>query len=469
MPSKHTRKSLFRLCAVSSLYTIVTSCAWMTPAEERIAKNRDQISASFQKELINQQNTTYQGELELSWDQALDKMYLSNPNLIQADFRIVDAKNTQKQIWKNMRPSLSIGASDSFSIDNLGDALSGGAFRINSFLSLGNLLDLPNNVYERKLTYIGTELTAENTMRQEVIALYRLFQEQRLLRLQKRAVDIEAELVKGVTGLEGSEVIALKLKNKMAREDWKKAEQGWKEKVGDFYMAGYDSINLEPDKIPNIIYDPDDLDFSDTNRWGLLQLNLLALEKIASKGNFLNAYLRYLPRASTSVSAPALFSNTTNESFDPGLTRLSPSLSWTLDTRGSIGSQLDRLKRDIPIKEWRDDKRQREEITKLLEGKEALRKVQTELKDLRSTMKNYQEIVESGLVDDPELALQNMRNLREQEVNLLAREIEICSSFWLIDEQRWKPITKSWLATREQRTKIRNESQKGTLKKLIKS
>jgi len=396
-------------------------------------------------------------------------MYLSNPSLIQADFRIVDAQSAKKQIWRNFRPSLSVGASDSFTLDDFGDALSDSSFRINSFLSLGNLLNLPNNVYERKLTYIGTELSAENSMRQEVIALYRLFQEQRLLQLQKRAIDIESELVQGVTGLEGSEVVALKLKNKQAREDWIQADKAWKEKVGDFYMAGYDSVNLQSGNIPDISYDPDTLDFSDTNRWGLLQLNLLALEKIAQKGNFLDTYLRYLPRVSTSVSAPALFSNTSNTSFDPGLTRLNPSVSWSLDTRGSISSQLDRLKRETPLRNWRDDKRQREEIAKLLDGKEALIEVQKELKELRSATQNYREIVEAGLVEDPELILQNMRKLREQEVALTAREIEISSSFWLIDEDRWKPITKQWLATREKRTKIRKESQKNTLRNLIKS
>ncbi len=466
---KQRKRLFYHITVISALQLMTPSCAWMTPADERIAKNRNQVSAGFQKELNRQQTKIDQGHLDVSWNEALNKMYLSNPSLIQADFRIADAKSAQKQIWRNFRPTLSVGANDSFTLENLDDAFSNGSFRINSFLSLGNLLTLPNNVYERKLTYIGTELSAENSMRQEVIALYRLFQEQRLLRLQKRAVDIEAELVKGVTGLEGSEVVALKLKNKQAREAWQKADQEWREQVGDFFMDGYDSVNLQPNGIPNIIYDPDDLDFSDTGRWGLLQLNLLALEEIASKGQFLDTYLRYLPRFSTSVSAPALFSSTSNTSFDPLLTRITPSLSWSLDTRGSISSQLNRLKRESPLNDWRNDKRQREEVAKLLEGKQALIIVQKELRALRTAMRNYQDIVESGLVDDPELALQNMRNLREQEIALVAREIETSSSFWLIDEQRWKPITKEWLATRDDPTKTRKKTQKGTLRNLLKS
>lgn len=452
-----------------SIYTMTTSCVWMKPANERIADSRNKISTGFQKELYQQKFKINQGALDISWQQGLNKMYLSNPSLIQADFRIADAKQNQKQVWRDMTPGLTLGVTDSFNIGELGDAFSNPIYRINSFLSLGNLLDLPKNVYSRKLTYIGTELSAENSMRQQVIALYRLFQEQRLLKLQKRAIDIEGELVQRITGIEGSEIIAMRLNHKNALDAWVESEQNWKVKVGDFFMAGYDSINLRPSGIPDITYNPSSLDFSDTNRWGLLQLNLLALEDIAEKGRFLDTYFRYLPRANMTVSAPPLFSNTNNRSFDPTLIRLNPSLNWSLDSRGFIGRQLNRLKREAPLRQWRKDRRQREEVKKLLEGKKALTEVQLELAKLRQVMDDYKQIVASGLVEDPEKAIQTLRRLREREVRLTAREIEICTAFWLIDEQRWKPITKRWLATRSTRTKIREtDKNRTTLRSLLK-
>ncbi len=455
--------------AVTTLCFSCISCVWMKPADERIAESRDDISSKFQKELYRQQHKTNQGSLDISWQQGLNKMYLSNPNLIQADFRIADAKYNQKQVWKDMTPGLTLGINDSFNIGDLGDAFADPTYRINSYLSLGNLLDLPKNIYTRKLTYIGAELSAENTMRQQVIALYHLFQQQRLLKLQKKAIDIEGELVKGIIRIEGSEVLVMKLNHQKALEAWIESEKNWKIKVGDFFMAGYDNINLKPEDIPNITYNPNDLDFTDTNRWGLLQLNLLALEDIAEKGRFLATYYRYLPRANMSVSAPPIYSNTSSTGFDPALIRLNPSLNWSLDSRGYIGRQLDRLKRDTPLKNWRMDKRQREEVKKLLEGKEALTEVQAELEKLRSVMESYKSIVGSGLVEDPQKAIQVLRKLREREVRLTAKEIEICSAFWLIDEQRWKPITKKWLATRSARSKVREaDKNKTNLRTLLK-
>ena len=53
-----------------------------------------------------------------------------------------------------------------------------------------------------------------------------------------------------------------------------------------------------------------------------------------------------------------------------------------------------------------------------------------------------------------------MRKLREREVSLKAKEIEIYTEFWLIDEHRWKPITDRWLQTSEQRKQQREKAQK---------
>ncbi len=454
--------------ATACLLTI-TSCAWMKPANKRVAETRDDISKRFQKELYRQENKTNQGALKITWQQGLNKMYIHNPDLIQADYRIADAKQRQKQIWRDMVPGLTLGVNDSFTLGELGDAFGNPTYRINSYLSLGNLLDLPTQVYARRLTYMGSELQAENVMRQQVIALYRIFQEQRLLKLEKRAIDLEGELVRGVTGAESSEIISMKLKHREALEKWEENHDNWNTKVGDFFMTGYDTIDLKANGLPDISYIPSDLNFTNTSRWGLLQLNLLALEEIAEKGRVLDTYFRYLPQANLSVSAPPLYSNSSGQSFDAKQIRLNPSVYWSLDSRGHIGRQLDRLKRETPLKQWRKDKRQREEIKKLLDGRDALQEVQEELANLRKAMNGYRVAVKSGLVKDPEQAIRTMRSLREREVRLAAREIEICSSFWLIDESRWRPITKRWLATRKDRARVREQFTKQKKKSVLKN
>jgi hypothetical protein len=432
----------------------------MKPADERVSEARDSISEKYLKQIHRYKNGIAGEELNISWNQGLEKMYLSNPNLIEADFRLADAKENQKQVWKNMIPGITVGLSDTATIQDIGELFSNSSFRINSFVSLGNLLDLPSTVYANKLTYMGSALQAENTMRQEVIALYRLFQEQRLHKIEKQALDLEAEILKGVTSLDGNDIAAMKLEHKESLKVWEKNVSDWNTKVSDFFMADYDDIHLKPKSIPNIIYDPTELDFTDTSRWGLLQLNLLALENIAEEGRVLETYLRYLPRANLSVSAPPLYNNINNQGFDPALIRLSPSFYWNLDSRGSISRQLDRIKRDRPLQDWRKDKRTREEVKKLFEGKKLLIEIKQELSVLHSAIEVYKTAVRANLVKDPEKAVQTMRQLKEEEVRLMAREIEICSAFWLIDEQRWRPITKRWLQTRKQRTAQRENNLK---------
>lgn len=452
---------------IVSTISAVTACTWMKPANKRISDKRESVSKGFQKEVYRQQHGVNHGVLNITWQQGLNKMYLSNPELISADHRIEDARAQQKQIWKDMIPGLNVGVDDSFQLKNIGDAFANPVYRINSYLSLGNLLELPKNVYARKLTYIGSELQAEQQMRQQVIALYRLFQQQRLILLEKKAIDLETELLRGISVIEDDEIISLRLKNKEARENWEQNYREWKTKVGDFYMSGYDEIDLNSAGIPDITYSPSQLNFSDTKRWGMLQLNLLALEQIAEDGRVLDVYLRYLPTANLSVSAPPLYSNNTGQRFDAGEIRLAPSLNWSLDSRGYISRQLRRLKRESPLKQWRKDKRQRDEVKKLFEGKKALTEVQAELSKLRQAMNGYRKAVKMGLIKDPEKAIRTMRRLREREVRLAAKEIEICTSFWLIDESRWSSITKRWLATREARANIRTQLSKKKKKSFL--
>ncbi|MFT6792841.1 MAG: hypothetical protein ACJAR1_000827 [Rubritalea sp.] len=453
-----TKPSIWALSMLILSLTF-SSCVWMKSVDKRVKESRDSVENKYLQEVRNH-NKGVNNTLSINWNQGLEKMYLSNPSLIQADFRLADAKQRQKQVWTRMIPGLSVGLSDSFTLEDFGDAFSGSRFRINSFISLGNLIDLPQTIYTNKLTYLGSELQAENTMRQQVIALYRLFQEQRLHRIEKQALGLEFSLLESVSEVDNETYLTMKLKHEEAYETWENNIKTWETKVGDFFMDGYDTIHLDPKQIPDILYKPSELDFTDTSRWGLLQLNLLALESIAEDGRVLDAYLRYLPRANLSVTAPSIYSNSSNQSFDPALTRFGPSFNWNLDSQGYISQQLDRIKRESPLKEWRKDKRTREEVAKLMEGKEALIEVQQELVTLKSAMDVYKKAVRAGLIKDPESAVQMMRRLKEREVRFLAKEIEICSAFWLIDEQRWKPITKRWLETRKTRTEIREKNTK---------
>ncbi len=436
----------------------LSSCIWMKPANTRVKDSRDEIAGSYLKEVRGHDSGSNNKSLNITWNQGLEKMYLSNPSLIQADFRLEDAKDRNKEVYKRMIPGLTVGLNDSFSLEEIGDAFADSSFRISSFVALGNLLSLPKTVYTNRLTYMGAELQSELMMRQQVISLYRLFQEQRLHRIEKQALDLEAIIIETVSGVDNELYFTMKLAHELAYESWESNIKSWQIKVGDFFMNGYDTIQLHPDQIPDILYNPSELDFTDTSRWGMLQLNLLALERIAEDGQVLDAYLRYLPDANLSVSAPPIYSNSGVQKFDPAAIRLGPSFNWNLDSQGYISQQIDRLKRDAPIKEWRNDKRTREEVGKLFEGKEALTEIQKELAILREAMEVYKKAVKSELVKDPEKAVQAMRRLREKEVRLMAKEIEICSSFWLIDEERWKPITKRWLQTRQNRTYQRKNS-----------
>lgn len=433
----------------------LNSCSYLKSPEKKVAEKRRVVSADFQKELAHQLSPGVKGEIELTWNQALEHMYMHNPTLLNADFKSEDALAEKRRIFTDFIPGLSVGASDSFQLGEFDDAFSDINYRVYSYLPLGQLVSLPKNIYKQKLFYIGSELQAEHTMRQEVIALYRLFQQQYLLNLEGLAVQLESELSRGLVGLEDAEAVRLREDSAKSYQEWQERQEEWRVKVGDFFMNDYERITLLRRHLPKITYRADELDFADTRRWGMLQLNLLALEQIAEDARLLQAYLRYLPRPNFNVTAPSLYNETNGFGFDADNIRVGPSVNWSLDTRGAISRQLNRIKREKPLSDWRKDKRRREEIKKLLDGKKALIEVQKELRETEEVMKGYRTLVKEGLVSDPEKAVRTMRSLRQKQVALAAKEIEICTSFWLIDETRWTATTKRWQQTRKLRAEKR--------------
>ncbi|MFC4992944.1 hypothetical protein [Rubritalea tangerina] len=448
---------------MSSLCIVVAldSCYVMTPAEERVRMNRDEIESEYLSELSFQQRGKSQGgELKVGWNQALDKMYMHNPQLLQADFKVEDAVNQQKRVWTNLIPLITVGVSDSFELENIEDAFKDVNLRVYSYLPLGEVVKLPKQMYTKKLLYMASQLSAEQTMRQEVIALYRLFQKQELLKLEYRALQLEGELTKSVAGLEDADALKLRESYLEAYEGWKDRYEEWRVAVGDFYMNDYSKVEFMVRSLPDISYKQSELDFSDSGRWGMLQLNLLALEKISEDAQILDTYIRYFPRPDFNVSAPPLYSDSGSAAFDPAEIRIGPSLNWSLDTRGVVTEQLNRIKREKPLSDWRKDKRRRDEIRKLLEGKKALREVEEELEKTQLVVKGYRKAVMSGLVADPQRAIRTMRTLREKEVRLMAKQIEIYTAFWLIDEERWTKTTQRWQKARLIRAKARKEERK---------
>jgi len=450
---------------VSAFPLLLTSCYLAKSPGNRIAEKRDILAGEFQQELLDQQRGAAGTEqLKLTWNQALDKMYMENPSLLQADFKVEDAVAQQKKVYTNLIPLISVGVSGSFEVQNIDEAFDDIRLRVYSYLPLGDLVRMPKQIYTKKMLYIGSQLQAEQTMRQEVIALYRLFQLQYLIELEGKALKLEGALAQSLVGVGGLEEIKAREAYRTAQEAWQDRREEWRVKVGDFFMRDYAKIDLMRRSLPNITYNPSQLDFTDSGRWGMLALNLLAMERIAKDARLLETYMRYLPTPNLGVNAPPLYSDSSSGSFDPNAIRFSPSANWRLDTRGTISRQLNRIKREAPMQDWRDDKRRREEIKKLLDGKEALAEVQKELATLRKAVNGYRATVKAGLVKDPENAIRTMRKLREKEIRLAAKEIEICTSFWLIDEQRWDKTTKRWQESRKVRAKIRKEARKNKKK-----
>lgn len=219
-------------------------------ADKRISEARSEIEQQYTREAKSQAANREGGTFIAGWDKASSLMFQNNPDLIRADFLVYDARQRGKRIFKNMIPTLSAGASDSFQVGELSQAFTDPNLRLSSFLSLGNLLQLPTRVYTAKLYAIGAQFSAEQTMRQEVIALYRIFQEKRLIDTEKKALDIQAEIIDVIGGADAVRQASMRLQLDKDLQDWHDRELSWRQKIGDFFMTSYSEVDLSEKTFP---------------------------------------------------------------------------------------------------------------------------------------------------------------------------------------------------------------------------
>ena len=401
---------------------------------------------SFVKELKRQDELDLnKAEVSYNWEQALEAMYTKNSSCRNATFKLDDAKTAELRYWRRFIPSLSSSVSGSTRIDDLASAFVDPTFRINSFLSLGNLLSMPKDIYTRKLGTIAAELNEQLIMRQQTIALFLLFEERRLWELQGEGLELNKQLLTAVGAVDSYKASGQLRQNESQIEAWQEKEEVWLKRVGDFYGVTAGQISLVSGTTPSIRYSSNDLDFYDTQRWGKLQMKLLALRDMGNENAIRNAYLDYLPRPSLTTSAPAIYSNTSDSNFSIKSIIINPRVSWQLDTTGSIGQQIKRLKRNKPFEDWEKSQRIEGEVRKLREGKKRLEEVEKELSEIKIAKQQYLELVRKNLVDhDVEKMLKTLEGLHTEEITLTAEAITISSTYWLMDEKWWSNHERPW-------------------------
>lgn len=406
---------------------------------------RKKVEERYQKELLSQLSGKSVSKYTTNWSDAKRDLLELNPKIRKAEFSIDDNIQSRVDVWKSFIPSLSVSLSDSQTFGEIGDLFTDTSFRVSSFFNFGNLIKMPSRLAALKLSKMGLEWKAEQTMRNEVIALYRLFREKELLEYERKAILIERQIIEETTLDYESIAYSDSLEaNQQSLDSIGEKTDAWRESFEELYNVYYTDITLIYSDLPKIHYSPNELDFTDTSRWGVLELNLLSLSAIAEDADITAAYSRYLPTPYLSLSAPPLYSSSSTVDFDVENFRIGPSLSWSIDTKQSIATQIQRLKREKPFKRWEEDKRTATEIRELLKGKRALIDVQRELRNVRVLMNDYRTVLKAGLINDISTAIEKWKGFKSQEIALMAKEVDICTSFWLIDESKWSATTKEW-------------------------
>jgi len=169
-------------------FLLLTCCACQQALDRKFEDHQQKVIKRTQQEVLRQTGSQSSPRKRLSWNQALLLMEKQNSSCRQAEIRVIEAQEQKKQLWKNFVPGLSVGASDSFNVSELGDAFASPSLQVNSFLALGNLLSLPRRKYQNEFLLVGAKLGESQNKRQQTIALYRLTRQGELLELERQGL-----------------------------------------------------------------------------------------------------------------------------------------------------------------------------------------------------------------------------------------------------------------------------------------
>ena len=81
-----SRYLVVALCVFGCLPCMLSSCVGMKSTNRRLSDKRQKLTAEYSAELEQVTSSTHGGEFEATWNEAMEKMYLQNPSLIQADY-----------------------------------------------------------------------------------------------------------------------------------------------------------------------------------------------------------------------------------------------------------------------------------------------------------------------------------------------------------------------------------------------
>lgn len=430
-------RTKFRLVYSMAGASLLALCLVGCSPQKKVAKHLNQLRYEWQTNIVHQANLP---ERVLDWPTAMEIMLENNLKLKQARLELTNARESVRQVFKDLIPSLNLRSGLSKQLTSL-DRITPDdiTFSANSFFSIPGLVNFSARLYTARLYNLRAEAAYRLAEREQIIDLYRLFYGAQELSESFTRFSIQratASAMEQVDPFSGRLMLTELQSREMINE---REEESLQDRASALLGSRDYRWVFTTNGLPELRYHEAPLPLSDTNRVAQLQLKLLAIELEAARATLQGLKLRYWPELNIFITGPPVYQRFAGNEvwWDSDSLRMNADLFWTIDTRGQVRRMIRQTARQQAIQLERYREETLSLMNRLLFTQELIGSVQQQLRRVEAQLQILLAVPPPQDFTAIQNYAQDYRTLNQEQLRLRRELSELNALFWFVDEAAW--------------------------------
>jgi hypothetical protein len=401
----------------------------------------DGIRVAWQTNLVRHENLPVR---QVDWSTGVELLLAKNPKLRQARIDYTNSVENYKQIFRELIPTLNARAGVQKRLASLNTlSFDDVTFSADSFFNVPGLVNYAARIYAGKLVMLRSRTAYELAEREQVIELYRLFNNIVEESTELERLKIQRANVAAMAAIDPFTGRMMQTEFQLRETAAAKQTESFQQRASDLFGDYSYRWNIVTNGIPEFHYTTDPLPLNDTNRVAQLQMKLYALELEAAKATLTGIKMRYWPELNIFISGPPVYQRIAGVErwWDASQVRGSADLYWSLDTRGYISRQLKQTKRAQQLQREKFEQESQALIDKLLFTQKLMKVTQEQLDRTNKEIEFLTAVPPANNFLAVQKYTEDYRQLTQQQIRLRGEMSEFNALFWFMDEQAWPKLT----------------------------
>ncbi|CAM2894494.1 hypothetical protein [Rariglobus hedericola] len=371
----------------------------------------------------------------LSWNRALEILKARNEKLQSADFEILRAQESLRQIHRSLIPLINFQAGYNRALKDAQNGFDPFTFAANVFIDVPGVFNYRARLLAGELLLRRALLARELLLREQTIELYRSFNAFTPLGQASARSAALRQIAAALTTDSPTSPLAADLARSAATQT---KQSGRSEAVAIEHLSdvlGTPGTAYSPDvsTLPDLGY-LDSTHRPDPASMARLQLRLAAVELVALRARALGARLRSFPDLNIYITSPGVYRYANNQqaTWSSEQIVIGANVNWSLDTQGRRASDRRMLavettlrRNTLAAEEERNADQLRTTLAELTRIDQESSRIDAALRELTAT----------PLSDTSRSPLQ--ANLQSQRTQLDELRLEWSLVLWFFDDARW--------------------------------